>query len=94
MKILSLIAALLIFSLLYQTTNAQNNYSYLIPWQTIDLDEMFNRPGLVGEYTQWKSYPLQIDEFEISYLITLKEYKEFLTSIEKDSTYEYYIGQS
>ncbi len=63
----------------------KSNPLYFIPTQTINLYKLLAY--------QNKTFTSTIKEFEISEQVTYKEYKEYLSSVKKDSSEEFYLIQ-
>ncbi len=77
----------------FLTSNSQQNY--IIPKQTF-------QPYKILGFQEQPSYAVtsiktdqvvKIDSFEISHLITLKAYKEYLEKVKKDSSFDFYLKQ-
>lgn len=79
--------SLLLFLLLLAglKVNAQNQKWYIIPTQELNLYQM------IGDES--KKPAITVKEFEISQQVTLKEYKDYLNAVKKDSSETFYRSQ-
>ncbi len=70
---------------------------YSIPKQTFDPFKVLVIRHNIGYHSIPsgipKSMKLEMEEFEISSLITYAEYKEYLTEMKKDSSHKFYLSQ-
>ncbi len=80
LRILTIIIVLSSYS-----TASKSARFYNIPTQTI------NQYELIGDNS--KTTKQTINAFQISEFVTLKEYKNYLSSVKKDSSTEFYINQ-
>jgi len=81
--LLNFLAVLLILTS-YKSDRRQNKL-ISIPTQTLNLYK------IIG--VNWLSAIQTIDSFEISSFVTYEEYKEYLSSIKKDSSEQFYLSQ-
>lgn len=72
--------------------NSSAQLFYNIPKQNIKPYELFG--DSINPYrAKSKNCILEVDSFTISKLITLGEFKEYLSEVKKDSSYEFYLSQ-
>ena len=90
----------IIFLIINLTIFGQSNKSFVIPKQKIDVFEILGDTSLNFSIDNIKmtrsfkpSLQIEIESFEMSNQITLADYKEYLKSIEKDSSQRYYYSQ-